>query len=327
MQNYISIIIPTLNEEKYIGKCLEALTRVDSPNIEYEIIVVDNGSIDNTVEIAKSFNAKVLIKKDAHIAELRNMGAMNSKGNILAFVDADCIVSQQWLQNAINCLEDTKSAVVGCVYKIPANSLWVGKVSDIISQKRRSGYVNYLPAGNIIVKKDCFFEVNGFDESLETNEDYDLCYRLREKGYKIFSDPSIESVHLGTPNTISHLFKRELWHGTSTFKVFIKDFKKARNLKVILFSIFIWFCLINIVIGLGVLVLIGNSIYVTISLLFLILLIGGISLRTAIMHAKIDMLPYIFVYYFIYGLARGVSLFKAFSSKSLRISEINNKLL
>lgn len=316
-----------LNEEKYIGKCLEALTRLDSPKIEYEIIVVDNGSKDRSVEIAKSFNAKVLIKKGVHIAELRNLGAMNSKGDILSFVDADCVVSKKWLLNAISCLESTKSAVVGCVYKIPDNSRWVGKASDIISQKRRSGYVNYLPAGNIIIKKDCFFEVNGFDEGLETNEDYDLCYRLREKGHKIFSDPSIESVHFGTPYTINHLFKRELWHGTSTFKVFIKDFKKVRNLKVILFSIFVWVSLINIVIGLGVLVLIGNSIYVTTSLLSLILLIGGISLKTAVMHTKIVMLPYIFAYYFIYGLARGISLFKAFYNELLRILKINNKLL
>jgi glycosyltransferase involved in cell wall biosynthesis len=308
MKNNVSVIIPALNEEKYIGKCLEALSCIDSLNIDYEIIIVDNGSKDRTVEIAKSFNAKVLIKKDVHIAALRNFGAVSAKGNILAFIDADCTVSRKWLISALNCMKRENADAVGSFHKVPEDSGWIGKTSEVISKGKIGKDINYLPSGNMIIKKDCFCALNGFDESLETNEDLDLCYRLKRGGYKIFADPSIEAIHLGIPRSLREFVGREIWHGESAFKVFIDDLKKVKNMRVVPYAIFFALLIINVPLGFLLLVLNQNGMYffIVLSFCFLIVVVTTTIIRVGVNRRKIFFS--IFLYNILYGLGRGLSL-------------------
>lgn len=101
MLPFVSVIIPTLNEERYIGKCLESIFNLDYPKNRYEIILVDNGSKDRTIEITKKFNAKIIKRKSLTIGTLRNIGARDARGSILAFIDADCIADRNWIKRAI----------------------------------------------------------------------------------------------------------------------------------------------------------------------------------------------------------------------------------
>jgi len=91
----ISVIIPAKNEENNIGNCLTALTQLDASSIE--IIVIDNGSDDRTVDIAKLYTDKVFIEPNLSISELRNFGAHIAHHDILAFIDADCIADKDWV--------------------------------------------------------------------------------------------------------------------------------------------------------------------------------------------------------------------------------------
>ena len=84
-----SVIIPMKNEEKFIGPCLSSICNNNFPVGEYEIICIDNGSTDNTVEIAKSHTDKVYLLPGVSISALRNFGANKASGKFLAFVDAD----------------------------------------------------------------------------------------------------------------------------------------------------------------------------------------------------------------------------------------------
>src|SRR5579884_1618468 len=91
----VSIIIPALNEARMIGKCLESVAQLDFPHGHFEVILVDNGSTDDTVKIAESFtdriHLKVLQKRGVRISGLRNLGAREAQGEIVAFLDADCL--------------------------------------------------------------------------------------------------------------------------------------------------------------------------------------------------------------------------------------------
>src|SRR6185437_9769826 len=101
----VSIIIPAFNEERSIGSCLDAIANLRTADAEFEVLVIDNGSADRTVEIARHYagrlNLRTVIEPGVHVSVLRNTGARLAMGKHLAFVDADCIVSPDWLINLI----------------------------------------------------------------------------------------------------------------------------------------------------------------------------------------------------------------------------------
>ena len=246
---FFSVIIPVLNGKKYIRKCFEAIKGVNTPKTEFEVILVDNGSKDETLEIAKQFSnefkLEILHKTPGKISSLRNYGASNAQGEILVFLDIDCIVSKEWLNNGREAFLKSEqkvgkyeiTAITGAPYTIPEDSSWVAEAWNLNSSNIQSeGETKWLPSGNIFVKKGVFLELGGFDESLETNEDFDLCYRCRELGYKIFLDPAIFVIHLGAPQTLKEFFRKELWHGKDVFKVFLKSGTKLKNIKAVIFS-------------------------------------------------------------------------------------------
>lgn len=91
-----SIVIPTYNEEDCLGNCLKAI--LEGTEKPYEIIVADGNSTDSTVEIAKSYGAKVIDNPRRHAAGGRNAGIKAAKGEIIVFIDADCIPDLHWLE-------------------------------------------------------------------------------------------------------------------------------------------------------------------------------------------------------------------------------------
>lgn len=92
-----SIIIPTKNDEANIRKCFESIFRLELKFADYEVIVVDNGSVDRTVPIAYENGAKLVLKSGLTISALRSCGARLAKGQILMFLDTDCNVRRACL--------------------------------------------------------------------------------------------------------------------------------------------------------------------------------------------------------------------------------------
>ncbi len=214
----ISIIIPAYNEEKHIGPCLRSILNTDFPNTDYEIILVDNGSTDRTREIAEQFNVRIFITPDKNISGLRNLGAEHANGEILAFIDADCLATPQWLKNASHHIQNNKLAAWGAPPEIPDNPTWVQNAWFSI-RKNEAGieYVNWLESMNLFVRKDYFTNIGGFNESLVTCEDVDFCYRIGRYG-KILSDTSIKTIHLGEAHDVKTFFAKELWRGQSNLQ-------------------------------------------------------------------------------------------------------------
>jgi glycosyltransferase involved in cell wall biosynthesis len=211
-------VIPAKNEAAMIGQCLDAINHLDYDRSSYECIVVDNGSIDDTVKIAKLKGAKVLTMPAGTIAALRNLGAKEAQGDYLAFIDADCVIDKNWLKGALPHLGDPSVGCVGSHPGIPQESTWVQRTWQLQNTRTAAvEEVDWLPSMNMLVKRNAFTDCGGFNESLITCEDVDFCYRLKTI-YKIVSDINIKSVHFGEARTVWEFFRKECWRGQSNLQ-------------------------------------------------------------------------------------------------------------
>lgn len=171
----LSIIIPTLNEEKYLPNLLESIKKQDFNN--YEIIVADAGSKDRTIEIAKNFGCKII--KGGLPAQGRNNGAKEARGEILFFLDADTLLPERFLMKSVREFCDRNLGIAGSrLHLLPERkitllfmNLFYNKIIVLLEEK--------LPhsAVGIFIRKDVFEKLGGFDEGLKLAEDHDLARR------------------------------------------------------------------------------------------------------------------------------------------------------
>lgn len=206
----ISIIIPAFNESKFIGLTLESLKNNKFPKNKYEIIVVDNGSTDNTANIAKSLADIVSILPDANVGAVRNHGVTLASGKLLAFIDADCTVEDDWLENIYE-LESQHHdhQVFGGLCKVRTGANWIERLWILEGERRHQ---KDLTGACIVVSKEAFYSVNGFNERLTSGEDTEFSQTLRESGKTVIIRPELNVTHLGNAKTIKDFITRQAWH-------------------------------------------------------------------------------------------------------------------
>lgn len=183
-----SFIIPAYNEESIIGSCIDSI--IPQINDEDEIIVVDNNCKDNTAKTATDHGAKVYKERRKGISHARNNGAKHAKGDILCFVDADGVLSQNWVKFAKAEMDDPKTqAVVGLnifTHENPTkyvfyNSYTIVGYSGLLMYKIISGRT-FLSGNNFAIRKDTFIKLGGFDPVI--GEDYWLSKKFWKLKYK-----------------------------------------------------------------------------------------------------------------------------------------------
>jgi glycosyltransferase involved in cell wall biosynthesis len=252
-QCLFSVVIPVRNEEENIRKCLDSIRRMKFEPEMFEIIVVDNGSTDRTKEVAASFRGtlplQILDKPNAYIAAVRNAGAAVARGRYLAFLDADCEVRPDWLTVAGEVLSEGNFGVCGAFYLIPEGSSWIARHWYQIRDSKPAGEVSYLPAGDMLVCRKVFDKLHGFDESIQTNEDYEFCQRIRAGGLPIRCEPRLGVVHWGTPQSLSAFFKKNRWHGMHVFRVFLRNLPALHNFKAVSLAIYTLICILGVIAG------------------------------------------------------------------------------
>jgi glycosyltransferase involved in cell wall biosynthesis len=208
-----SIIIPAKNEQDNIVLCLETINKLVFNKTDYEIIVVDNGSVDNTVAIVKAFGVTAYVKPELSLSELRNYGAKVARGDIFAFLDADCLVDENWLNQANSTFRDPDVGCTGSTPVAPDDGTWVERVwSSFRTRRKYKSFVSWINSSNLIVRRVYFQSVGGFNAKVKTCEDVDICMRLN-KICKIVFDPTIKVIHLGEPKTLTKFFIKEIWRG------------------------------------------------------------------------------------------------------------------
>jgi len=188
----ISVVIPTLNEEKYIGKCLESIR---DQKVECEIIVVDSNSSDKTVEIAKKYADRVLVN-EVGIAINRQLGAEMASGDIIITTDADCIFSKNWLNNLCRHFNNKEVVCVsGPTIPIPEESNFIDRLCYWIGNQ----FIRFLHifkicwfrGSNTAYRKDVFLKSGGYNPKMLAREDSELSTRLSKFGKTIFDTKAV----------------------------------------------------------------------------------------------------------------------------------------
>jgi GT2 family glycosyltransferase len=190
--------------------------------IPSEIVVADNGSTDDSARVAERLGARTLHMPDRPVAEVRNAAAQAASGELLAFVDADHVLAPGWALAAVHAMRPDVAAA-GAQYHAPAGGSWVQRMYDRFRRHRAEpGPTDWLPSGNLIVRRAAFERLGGFDVALETCEDVDFCQRLRQSGATLIEDPGLHSTHFGDPPTLKALFLAELWRGRDNWRVTLR---------------------------------------------------------------------------------------------------------
>ena len=120
----ISVVIPVYNEERYLGACLTSLAKLDYPDSEVEIILVDNGSTDRSLDIAGGYDVKVYECPGVTVGAVRNFGASKATGKLIVFIDSDCVVKPDWLHRGLSSLGEGVD-VAGGLYLLRERPSWI----------------------------------------------------------------------------------------------------------------------------------------------------------------------------------------------------------
>lgn len=220
--NKISVIIPIYNEENVILSCLESLAKQTVDN--YEVIVVDDGSTDKTVEIVKqlrvtSYELKLIHGKHKGAGFARNLGAKQAEGNILVFVDADMTFDKNFLKMLVKpvILGKTKGTFSKDEYVSNWDNIWVKcwNLNEDWEDKKRhpKNYPNSQKVFRAILKSE-FNKVNGFIPG-GYNDDWSLSEKL---GYEANVAPNAIFYHKN-PESLKEVFNQAKWVGKRPYKL------------------------------------------------------------------------------------------------------------
>jgi GT2 family glycosyltransferase len=195
----VSVIVCTYNREHALRECCEALLELEYPN--YEVIVVDDGSTDNSAAIASEFGFRVISVGNGGLSNARNRGLDAATGEIVAYLDDDARPDQHWLCYLVATFSRTVHAGVGgpnlipesqrnlrrCVGHSPGNPVPV-----LISDRE----AEHIAGCNMAFRKECLREIGGFDpQFVLAGDDVDVCWRLQDRGWSLGFSPAAVVWH------------------------------------------------------------------------------------------------------------------------------------
>jgi len=209
-----SIIIPTFNGASRIGNCLDALLRQTAqPNLE--ILVVDDGSTDNTADVVGRYpGVRCISQSNAGPAAARNRGAAEAHGTIILFTDDDCVPMPDWVEAMLAPFRDP--AVVGAkgIYRTRQKSLIARFVQIEYEDRYRLmsnlDCIDFIDTYSAAFRRDRFLEMTGYDTSFPVAcaEDVELSYRMSARGWKMKFAPAAIVYHTH-PDSLSAYLKKK----------------------------------------------------------------------------------------------------------------------
>lgn len=203
---FVSVVIPSYNSRACISQCLNKILDQSYPKTRYEVIVVDNGSNDDSPDIIKTFPVKYLSESRQGPAAARNTGIREAQGDYILLIDSDCMAEKDLIRFHVEAhlqfrdIDGTIKVVGGSIGGINKN-YWA-MCDDFCSW-----YLNhpklkprledsYLPTANLSVARAVFEKTGGFDEALRFGEDYMFCQKVTKSGYRIYFEPRAVLYHI-----------------------------------------------------------------------------------------------------------------------------------
>jgi glycosyltransferase involved in cell wall biosynthesis len=196
----LSILIATHNSELYIEDCIKSLVSQNIPRSDYEIIVIDDGSNDNSVDLAKKTGADLVIQTDScSIGKARNIGFQNSKGKFIGIIDSDCRANKDWISSIIDSLQ-SHHAVCGPVINgnTQSNISWAEYFLEFayFNDKKTKSPIRFMPGCNGALTKEVFLKVGGYAD-IRASEDVLMGDSLKRSGINIYFIPKMSLKHYG----------------------------------------------------------------------------------------------------------------------------------
>ena len=309
----VSFIIPILNGERDIARCLSSIRHQKVPVETYEVLILDNGSTDQTQRIVHDLGFDCQVVPNVHVSALRNRGVSQAQGNYVAFVDADVELTPDWLQNGLTVFEDTSVVASGCFPSVPPKATWVQRAWDA---HQRPGAlastpwpVPWLPSMNLIVRRNDFLAVSGFNERLVTAEDVDLCYRLRQRG-TILCNPAMQAIHWGEARDLRTFWRKEAWRGIGNLRGVLSHGLRWDEFPSLGYPLYVLGGTLFFVLGSIADVQRGQCTLALISLVLLLLPALFLALKTARLAKRPVLIPPLFLLYLVYGFARAYAIVK-----------------
>jgi GT2 family glycosyltransferase len=213
---HVSVVVCSFNGESTIGQCLQALEKLDYPS--YEVIVVDDGSTDNTAAIAREFDNLVISTEQSGLSNARNTGLKAATGEIVAYVDDDAYPDPQWLTYLAATFKSTNHAGVGGPNIAPPGDGFVAEVVDrapgnpthvLLSDME----AEHIPGCNMAFRKERLEAIGGFDPFYRVaGDDVDVCWRLRQRGWTLGFSPAAMVWH-HRRKSIRAYWKQQIGYG------------------------------------------------------------------------------------------------------------------
>ena len=237
---FVSVVIPAYNCAPSLEKCLSSLFAQTYPRDRYEIMVVDDGSTDNTAEIAQSRarawsgRLSVICKANGGPASARNAGvtAMDDDVDVVAFIDSDCIAEPDWLACLVERLATTSASGVGGPLLNMVAPGWISQylhAAQFYRHRVRHHKVDYLVTANVAFRRAALEEVGGFSRRTGVwGEDADLSFRLLQSGHTLLLAQQGIVTHYGSPTSLRG-FVKELYRYGYGNGVLSRDWPRSRQ--------------------------------------------------------------------------------------------------
>jgi GT2 family glycosyltransferase len=209
----LSAIIPARNAGATLARCLDALTAQASDDTE--VIVVDDGSTDETFKIASRYDVRLLkLPRNMGPSAARNRGAEMARAPLLFFLDADVVLASGGLSCAKASMSSTDAgAIIGSYDDDPAAESTISRFKNLahhnFHQRSRTDATTFWGACGV-VRRELFFASGGFDERRFRIEDVELGYRMTARGVRIVLDPGLQVKHLKRW-TLGSLVTTDVW--------------------------------------------------------------------------------------------------------------------
>ena len=189
----VSVVVCSYNGGRTLDQCLRSFRGVSYP--DFEVILVDDGSTDDTREIAARFpEVRAIHQENMGLSEARNVGLRAATGSVIAYTDSDCVADPDWLTLLVHQLDRSGAAAVGgpnlspedgptaaCVGASPGQPTHVLETDQV---------AEHVPGCNMAFRKDALFEVRGFDPHYrKAGDDVDVCWRLQQAGMWVTFSP------------------------------------------------------------------------------------------------------------------------------------------